>query len=99
LRNGAVLIAGGFTNSGALSSADLFGPSTGSFTAVRRSMTTARERAVAAPLRDGDVLIAGGSNSHHTLTPVVLLRSQANRTITRKTRTNSRTLTLPFTVQ
>ena len=45
-----------------LSSAEVFDPSTDTFTALPGSMTTARGEAVAAPLPDGDVLIAGGYN-------------------------------------
>ena len=46
-----------------MSSAEVFDPSTGAFTALPASMTAARYGAVAAPLPDGDVLIAGGYSS------------------------------------
>jgi HYDIN/CFA65/VesB family protein/Kelch motif protein/galactose oxidase-like protein len=62
LPDGDVLIAGGFnTTNNQLSSAEVFDPASGTFTATTNSMTTARTGAVAAPLPDGDVLIAGGS--------------------------------------
>jgi hypothetical protein len=62
LPDGRVLIAGGFDNSfHALSSAEVFDPATKSFSAAGiGSMGTARADAVAAPLPDGRVLIAGG---------------------------------------
>lgn len=66
LPNGEVLIAGG-TNSGAslrLASAELFDPATGTFSAQGvGEMTTGRMTAAAAPLPDGDVLIAGGAGA------------------------------------
>ena len=43
----------------------MFDPSTDTFTALPGSMTTARGEAVAAPLPDGDVLIAGGYDRQH----------------------------------
>ena len=63
LADGRVLIAGG-GGSGfvALSSAELFDPVSGTFTALGAQMTGARTAAVAAPLPDGRVLIAGGFN-------------------------------------
>jgi Collagen triple helix repeat (20 copies)/Kelch motif len=65
LPNGDVLIAGGYNSfaDSALSSAEVFDPSTGRFTALPHPMTTARYGAVAAPLPDGEVLIAGGYNA------------------------------------
>ena len=65
LPNGEVLIAGGVEDvlGGALSSAELFRPSTGSFTRLQGSggsLTERRSAAVAATLPNGDVLIAGG---------------------------------------
>ena len=65
LPNGMVLIAGGENNSSSgLSSAELFDPATGTFSSAGLgAMTVARAGAVAAPLPNGRVLIAGGENA------------------------------------
>jgi hypothetical protein len=65
LPNGAVLIAGGEPkNEVPLRSAELFNPTTDTFTLLAESgeteLQTTRVMAVAAPLPDGQVLIAGG---------------------------------------
>jgi len=64
LPNGQVLIAGGYNISGFLASAELFNPASDTFTALRASGSSelhiARDGAIAAPLPDGQVLIAGG---------------------------------------
>jgi Galactose oxidase, central domain len=64
LPNGQVLIAGGsMEDLGVLSSAELFNPTTDTFSkleGVGRSLTEARYDAVAATLPNGQVLIAGG---------------------------------------
>jgi hypothetical protein len=63
LPNGDVLIAGGLANSGAVASAELFDPATDTFTMLtgpEQSLTEGRSWAVAATLRSGQVLIAGG---------------------------------------
>jgi hypothetical protein len=62
LPNGEVLIAGGYNSANELlSSAELFNPQTGTFSSLGLgSMATARFAAAAAPLPNGDVLIAGG---------------------------------------
>jgi len=68
LPDGTVLVAGGETDScsgnacffaGTVTSAELYQPSTGSFTAAG-SMTASRELQTATLLKDGRVLIAGG---------------------------------------
>jgi hypothetical protein len=76
LPGGDVLIAGGDEccggPTGTVSTAEVFNPATGVFTALPGSMTTARFLAAAAPLADGDVLIAGGSNASGTLSSAEL---------------------------
>lgn len=67
LRNGEVLIAGGEgENEVALQSVELFNPATDTFTLLAESGQTelqiARAGAVAVPLQNGEVLIAGGHN-------------------------------------
>jgi hypothetical protein len=60
LNNGEVLVTGGEDNTNnILSSAELYDPTTGTFTATG-SMTTAREGHTATLLNNGMVLIAGG---------------------------------------
>jgi hypothetical protein len=65
LSNGSVLIAGGenctsTTSCTATSSAEIYNPTTGTFTATTNSMSAARYGASAAALNSGLVLIAGG---------------------------------------
>jgi N-acetylneuraminic acid mutarotase len=63
LPNGKVLVAGGYnTNSGALSSAELFNPATGTWTNTG-SMTNARVGHTAILLSNGKVLVAGGGGA------------------------------------
>jgi hypothetical protein len=62
LKNGKVLIAGGAGNSGELSSAVIYDPSSDSFTKVGE-MTTPRSYHTATLLSNGDILVAGGINS------------------------------------
>jgi hypothetical protein len=69
LSNGEVLVAGGDNSSfggGYLSSAELYNPSTGSWT-FTGSMTTARQSHQAVLLPNGHVLVAGGNNASGTL--------------------------------
>ena len=63
LPDGRILIAGGTNGSQYLSSAELFDPSTDTFTPLSESLTTARFGAAAAALPDGRILISGGCNS------------------------------------
>jgi len=70
LRDGRVLLTGGVRNAGfrsELSSAEIYDPAAGIFSATG-SMSVPREGHTATILRDGRVLIAGGSdNGIHTL--------------------------------
>lgn len=66
LPNGKVLIAGGSsdgTENGALNSAELFDPGTGTFTPSSQNMIAARFGMTATLLINGQVLLAGGENS------------------------------------
>jgi hypothetical protein len=62
LNTGKVLIAGGYSGSGAVAPAQLYDPATGSF-ATTGSMTTARYSHRAVLLNSGKVLITGGLNA------------------------------------
>ena len=86
LPNGEVLIAGGHNTDGNLKSAELFDPSTGVFTELagpEQSLTEARDKAIAAALPNGDVLIAGGDRSSvaelFTLAEAELVTCQAKK--------------------
>ena len=59
LNSGMVLVAGGTNSSGAVSSAELYNPSTGSFTAAQ-GLNTGRYYDTASLLNDGTVLVAAG---------------------------------------
>jgi hypothetical protein len=66
LKDGRVLVAGGYYDDGGgdhyLASAEVFNPATNSFSSAGiGAMGTGRRGAVAAPLPDGRVLVAGGS--------------------------------------
>src|SRR2546421_5632097 len=60
LQDGRVLVAGGDNAGGWLDSAELFDPTTGTWSAAA-SMATPRRFHTAAVLKDGRVLVAGGS--------------------------------------
>jgi hypothetical protein len=87
LPDGKVLIAGGSSSVSQfqgpdLQSAELFNPTTGTFTALPASgnteLQTPREDAVAAPLPDGKVLIAGGEDGSNTLQSAELFDPTTN---------------------
>jgi hypothetical protein len=59
LNNGTVLVAGGGQGSGILSSAELFDPTTGTFSATG-TMSANRNESTATLLTNGKVLVAGG---------------------------------------
>jgi hypothetical protein len=54
-----VLVAGGYSAQGALSSAELYNPAAGHWTAIG-GLHAARDAAMATRLADGKVLVAGG---------------------------------------
>ncbi len=65
LPNGKVLIAGGFVgDGGGLSSAEVFDPTTNTFTSAE-NMTAARAGHTATSLPNGKILIAGGYNGNY----------------------------------
>ncbi len=70
LPNGTVLVAGGYNNSGSLigslTSAELYDPSTGTWTATG-NMVEGRSGHRAALLPDGRLMVAGGSSTGGTL--------------------------------
>jgi Galactose oxidase, central domain len=77
LPDGRVLIAGGANDSGdSIRGAELFDSATDSFTVLTENpgteLTVARYGAIAAPLPDGDVLIAGGYDGTNVLTSAEL---------------------------
>jgi len=59
-------VAGGTNGSSTLSSAELFDPTSGSFTPAAK-METVRAEHAAALLANGDVLITGGINTNGSL--------------------------------
>ena len=71
LPNGKVLVAGGYNGSGYLTSAELYDPASGSWTATG-SLNTARGNHTATLLPNGKVLVAGGYNGGGYLTSAEL---------------------------
>jgi WD40 repeat protein len=62
LKDGTVLVTGGLdSNNQALASAELFDPTTDTFTPTTGAMETIRSGHTATLLSDGTVLVAGGS--------------------------------------
>ena len=74
LPNGKVLVAGGWdgVTETYLSSAELYNPTTGTWTLTTNPMNDAREYATATLLPNGEVLVAGGYNSHGPLSSAEL---------------------------
>ncbi len=62
LADGRVLVVGGFYNGSALATAEIFDPTTDTFTVVPNAMTVPRLACRAVLLGDGRVLIVGGYN-------------------------------------
>jgi hypothetical protein len=76
LPNGDVLVAGGYdyeavpdTQGHGVKLAEIYDPTTGTFSATG-AMAERRERAMAAPLPNGDVLVAGGRTAGESFTTV-----------------------------
>jgi hypothetical protein len=86
LPDGQVLIAGGNNDGTYVQNAELFNPTTETFTALPASgsteLPTARAFAVAAPLPDGQILIAGGENGSGSILQSAVLFNPANDTFT-----------------
>jgi hypothetical protein len=67
LNNGLVLMAGGVASNGnPTTSAELYNPAAGTFTATG-SLSTARANFTATLLNNGDVLVAGGYNNPNSI--------------------------------
>ena len=82
LRDGRVLLTGGVQNAGfrsELSSAEIYDPATGTFSATG-SMSVPREGHTATMLRDGRVLVAGGSPNGIQTTGSAEIYNPANGT-------------------
>lgn len=62
LTDGRVLVAGGWSGSQWLDSAEVFNPATNTFSPLSSTMTVGRQGAAAVQLGNGRVLIAGGYN-------------------------------------
>ncbi|CAF1136653.1 unnamed protein product [Adineta steineri] len=64
LANGYVLVTGGLSDSATLNSAELYNPSTGTWT-MTGNMSVPRACHTASTLKNGDVLVTGGINGVH----------------------------------
>src|SRR3546814_9058214 len=73
LKDGRVLVAGGWTGDMATASAEVFDPQHRSFSPVQ-AMATARMDATATPLLNGSVLVTGGASA--TNLPISHARSE-----------------------
>ena len=81
MNNGMVLIAGGQGSAGALLSAELYNPATGTFTPTG-SLNTARVYHTATLLNNGTVLIAGGYDNNGNTSASAELYNPATGTFT-----------------
>ena len=75
LGNGKVLLAGGFDGTQALKTAEVYDPSSNTFTATSSDMTSERVGGTATLLSDGNVLLAGGQPGSLTSGPYLPLSS------------------------
>src|SRR5215204_4141001 len=83
LKDGRVLVAGGYYDGGGgdhyLASAELFNPATNTFSSAGiGAMSTPRRGAVAAPLPDGSVLVAGGNDGSTRLSSAEVFNPATN---------------------
>jgi hypothetical protein len=76
LDSGQVLVAGGSQIPGTLDSAEIYDPTSGTFTATTGAMTQARHHHTATLLSDGTVLVAGGDNGGGLLLANVFLSAE-----------------------
>ncbi|MGO9060146.1 MAG: kelch repeat-containing protein, partial [Candidatus Binataceae bacterium] len=76
LSSGQVLVAGGSQIPGTLDSAEIYDPTSGTFTATSGSMTQARHHHTATLLNDGTVLVAGGDNGGGLLLATAFLSAE-----------------------
>ncbi|HYK87447.1 MAG TPA: kelch repeat-containing protein [Acidobacteriota bacterium] len=67
LQDGRVFIAGGYTGSTYLNTAELWSPSTGAFTSTSNTLTATRSSHTATLLTDGTVLLTGGYDGSNYL--------------------------------
>jgi hypothetical protein len=81
LRDGKVLLAGGWDRDGPLANAELYDPAAGTFSPTGR-MFTHRAAHTATKLRDGRVLIAGGYNGNQSV-PSAEIYNPRTETFTR----------------
>jgi hypothetical protein len=67
LKDGTVLVTGGFDGTSELATGELFDPATGTFASTKGHMETARQSLTATLLNDGTVLITGGFDGKNGL--------------------------------
>jgi hypothetical protein len=77
LPDGRVLIAGGYDNTEDVATAEVFNPSSGTFSPVG-SMSEPRELTATAPLPDGRVLVAGGYDNGDPIATSDIFNPQTN---------------------
>lgn len=76
LNTGQVLVAGGSQIPGTLDTAEMYDPTSATFTATAGAMTQARHHHTATLLNDGTVLVAGGDNGGGLLLATAFLSAE-----------------------